>query len=60
LKSFDEDVRKKWQELVVEQRREMNELNVPYFETDSEKGDMGNRTKILALLEDLLPGGSDT
>lgn len=57
LKIFDEGVIAKWGELVNEQTREMERLGVPYFSDGSEEE---NRTKILAFLEDLVPGEVDT
>ena len=53
---FDRDVIKRWEELIQTQRREMDELGVPYFGNDTDE-DMENRWKMMAFLEDLISDG---
>ena len=62
LRGFEEGVWKKWGEYVIEQRREMDELGVPYMrfliENIEEMGmsdeDEENRKKILSFIEDII------
>jgi hypothetical protein len=58
LKTFDLDVVKKWGDLICEQTRMMEKLNVPYFEEGNT--DIEHRLDILAFLEDLIPGENES
>jgi hypothetical protein len=55
---FDKDVMGKWADLVVEQRRAMERLGIPYFGVEDHKAPekAKRQQKILGFLEDLIPG----
>lgn len=60
MREYDEIVWKRWGEYVVEQKREMDELGVPYMgiDTDSKEKpsaeDDENRKKLLSFIEDII------
>lgn len=60
LKEFDEGVWKRWEEYITEQKREMDELGVPYMTIPTEKTtetftrDEENRKKILVFIQDII------
>ena len=62
LRVFEENVWKRWGEYIIEQRREMHELGVPYMSFSMENieemrmsnGDEENRKKILGFIQDII------
>lgn len=58
LIAFDKDVIMKWEELICEQRREMEAFGIPYFNVDDHQDPARakHQRKILDILEDLIPG----
>jgi hypothetical protein len=58
LVAFDKDVLSKWEDLAIEQRREMEGLGIPYFGVEDHKDPekVKHQQKIFGLLEDLIPG----
>jgi len=57
LRTFDEKIVVRWGELLSEQNKEMESLGVPYFGGSEEEN---KRRKMVAFLEDLISGESDT
>jgi hypothetical protein len=51
LRAYDQEIHRSWQEMTIEQSKQLAELGVPYFSTEHE---VDGKQKILSLLEDMI------